>query len=128
MGIMTIYQSSRPDSSLWTTVTVNFALPYFSISSALNITLTLLIIVRLFMHQRRFTSVLGKRSAAHYMGIISMLVESSAIYAVSSLLFIGTYGANNSISILFLPILSQTQVRYLCPHWDAHISNSGISR
>lgn len=39
-----------------------------------------------------------------------MLVESSALYAVTSLLFIGTYGAGNNISALFLPILGQTQV------------------
>ncbi|KAL4261200.1 hypothetical protein AB1N83_006841, partial [Pleurotus pulmonarius] len=45
MGIMTIFQSSRPDASLWTSVTVDFGLPYFSISVSLNVLLTLLILI-----------------------------------------------------------------------------------
>ncbi|KAF9465120.1 hypothetical protein BDZ94DRAFT_1296643 [Collybia nuda] len=110
MGIMTIYQSSRPNSDLWTTVTVNFGLPYFSISSALNILLTLMIVVRLSLHYRKFKDTLGRRFLSQYKGVITMLVESSAIYAISSILFIGTYGANNTISVLFIPILSQTQI------------------
>ncbi|KAF9464030.1 hypothetical protein BDZ94DRAFT_1136969, partial [Collybia nuda] len=110
MGIMTLFQSTRPDAHLWLSLDVNFALPYFSISSALNITLTILIIVRLIMHQRSFRLVLGRRSAAQYADIITMLIESSAVYAISSFLFIGPFGGGNSVALVFLPILSQTQV------------------
>ncbi|KAG9222286.1 hypothetical protein CCMSSC00406_0006583 [Pleurotus cornucopiae] len=113
MGIMTIFQSSRPNASLWTSVTVDFGLPYFSISVSLNVLLTLLILLRLWFHNRSMkqtASMSASRSATPYASIISMLVESSALYAVTSLLFIGSYGAGNNISALFLPILGQTQV------------------
>jgi len=111
MGIMTIFQSSRPNANLWTSVTVDFGLPYFSISASVNVLLTLLISARLFMHQRRMQKNLGStRGLLPYNSIITMMVESSAIYAVSSLLFIGTYGANSTSSLIFLPILSQTQI------------------
>ena len=111
MGIMTIFQSSQPNANLWTSVTVEFALPYFSISTALNITLTLLICTRLIFHQRKAKRNLGESARSlPYNGIMAMLVESSMLYAVSSLLFIGTYGGNNNASAIFLPILSQTQV------------------
>ncbi|KAF9464029.1 hypothetical protein BDZ94DRAFT_1308285 [Collybia nuda] len=107
MGVMTLFQSTRPNANLWFALDINFALPYFSISSALNIILTILIITRLIMHQRR---VADRRSAAQYLDIITMFIESSAIYAISSFLFIGTFGAGNSAALIFLPILSQTQI------------------
>ena len=44
MSFMTVFQSSRPDASLWTTTTVQFTLPYFTISISLNIILTLLLV------------------------------------------------------------------------------------
>lgn len=111
MGIMTIFQASQPDSSLWATVTVSFALPYFSLSAALNTILTLLICGRLIVHQRRLNQNMGsKASSLPYSNIVMMLIESCAIYAVSSLIFIGTYASNNVASATFLPILSQTQI------------------
>ncbi|KAF5382519.1 hypothetical protein D9615_003080 [Tricholomella constricta] len=109
MGILTIFQSSRPNASLWSAVTVDFALPYFSLSASLNILfLPLLMSFRLHLHHR-MTRKKGLGSAIPYASV-GILVESSALYAVSSLLFIATYGANNGASALFLPILSQTQI------------------
>ncbi|KAF5367780.1 hypothetical protein D9615_010510 [Tricholomella constricta] len=110
MGILTIFQSSRPNASLWSAVTVDFALPYFSLSTSLNVLLTLLMSFRLYLHHRMTKKEGFGSSAIPYASIVGMLVESSALYAVSSLLFIGTYGAHNGASTLFLPILSQTQI------------------
>jgi hypothetical protein len=112
MGIMTLFQASRPEASLWTSVTFNFGLAYFSIATTLNILLTLLICARLLIHQRQMRANSGpKYGLLPYQDIISMLIESSAVYAVTSAIFIGTYAAGHAASTLFLPILSQTQVR-----------------
>ena len=46
-----------------------------------------------------------------YNTVITMLVESSALYAVSFLLFIATWAAKNSVTYVFFPILAQAQVR-----------------
>ena len=46
-----------------------------------------------------------------YKAIITMLIESSALYAVNSLLFVGPWGAGNHAADIFLPILAETQVR-----------------
>ncbi|KAJ7587157.1 hypothetical protein C8J56DRAFT_1165266 [Mycena floridula] len=110
MGIITIYQSCQPNANLWTKVTFNFALAYFSTATTLNILLTILICARLVLHQRNVKGTRGFRSKLPYSSVITMLVESSAIYAVSSAIFIGTYAAQNPASTLFLSILSQTQV------------------
>jgi hypothetical protein len=51
------------------------------------------------------------RNISNYSNIITILVESCALYAINSILFIGTYGAGHDASTIFLPLLSQTQVR-----------------
>lgn len=106
MGIMLVYQTSRPDSKVWTSLAVNFGLGYFSLSLSLNILLTLMIVTRLILHTR---NIMGA-PARVYRAIITMLIESSALYAVNSLLFVGPWGAGNHAADIFLPILAQTQV------------------
>jgi hypothetical protein len=115
MGIVFIYQTSQPDSSIWNSVAINFGLPYFSISIALNILLTLMIVTRLVLHNRNVRSAMGAPPGISglYMAAVTMLIESSALYAVNSLLFIGPWAATSHAADLFLPILAETQVRAL---------------
>jgi len=114
MGIMLLYQASRPQATIWSKVSVNFGLPYFTISTSLNVIITLIISVRLLMYRRRMRKAFPSGSPGfditHYTSIVSMLVESSALYAVVSLLFIGFYGAKSHLLNIFLPILSQVQI------------------
>ena len=111
MGAIVLFKSSRPGSSLWSGVTVNFGLPYFTIACSLNIFLTLLIAGRLFWHSHNFKKLMpDSKPPTLYSNVITMVVESCAIYAVTSLLFIGPYAANNYASDIFLPLLSQVQV------------------
>ena len=78
----------------------------------LNILLTLIIVVRLILHSRTMRPSMGGPTGISglYKDIVTMLVESSALYAISSLLFIGPWGAGNSAADIFLPILAETQV------------------
>jgi len=88
-------------------------LPYLSISLSLNVILTLMIVVRLVLHGKNFRAATGSSGRINglYKTIATMLVESSALFAVSSLLVIGLLAAKSSLSGLFIPILAQTQVR-----------------
>lgn len=112
MGIMFIYRTSRPDS-ISNSLASNTGIPYFSISISLNIILTLMIVTRLIMHSRNIRNALGARGGAGgvYKAVVTMLIESSALYAVSSILFIGPWGAGSWVADIFLPILAQNQVR-----------------
>jgi hypothetical protein len=47
LSILVVFQSSRPNAGLWTQLTVNVTVPYFSISIGLNILMTLAIAGRL---------------------------------------------------------------------------------
>jgi len=112
MGILFIYQTSQPDSSIWTSVAISFGIPYFSISLSLNVILTLLIVTRLVLHNRNIRVAMGVPPGftGLYKAIVTMLIESSALYAVSSLLFVGPWGAGSHVADIFLPILAETQV------------------
>ena len=112
MGIVTIYYASQPNSHLLRGTTINFGLPYFTISVGLNVILTLMISVRLILHCRNIQGSMGSTpgGSSLYRTIIAMLIESSALYAIASLLFIGPYATSNSASDIFLPILAEVQV------------------
>ncbi|KAA1477481.1 hypothetical protein DENSPDRAFT_587890 [Dentipellis sp. KUC8613] len=111
-GILVLFQASRPGASLWTKVSIDFGLPYFSLAAAFNIIVTILTAWRLLSYRWALVKVLGPEHASSvpYASIAAIFVESSMIYAVASLLFIGTYGGNSHASLLFLPILAGVQV------------------
>ncbi|KAI0649022.1 hypothetical protein C8Q79DRAFT_1007597 [Trametes meyenii] len=107
MSIMTLFQSSRPDASLWTTTTVQFSLPYFSISIGLNVMLTLLLVVRLLYMSYTARHTISEDHGRTYNSIAAMLLESATPYAVAGLIFIITYARNSNVQNLVLPVLSQ---------------------
>jgi hypothetical protein len=114
MGIMLIDQTAQPHDSFWNSIAVNFGDPYFSISLAINVILTSMIVIRLIMHSRNIRNAMGDQATgttALYKTIIAVLVESSALYTISFLLFIGTWGSTNYAEDIFFPPLAQIQVR-----------------
>ena len=105
MGILMI--PTFREGKLW------ISIPYFSISLSLNVTLTLMIVVRLVLHGRNVRAATGSRSGIGrlHKTIASILIESCALFTLGSLLVIGTYAANNPAVIGFVPLLGETQVR-----------------
>ena len=104
---MVVYQNAVQFNNVWS------AIPYFSISLSLNVLLTLMIIIRLILHTKKIRTALGMAGIGGLCRvIITMLVESCAIFVVSSLLVIGSWAAHeNPISNFFTFILPETQVR-----------------
>lgn len=112
MDIALTYEISQPNGT-WGSVDINLGLSYFSISVSLNVILTLMIVTRLILHSRNIRNAMGTaaRATRLYKTVVTMLIESSAIYAASFLLYIGPWGANSSVSDIFFPLLAETQVR-----------------
>ena len=111
MGIMFLISEGGGWGHFSATATLDFGLPYLLIAVSLNIVLTLLIVIRLAMHSRNVSSAMGVPGGigGSYKTIIVVLVESSALYALSSLLVIGLWAVGTGN--VFLPILAETQVR-----------------
>ena len=117
MGIVFTYTISQP-SDTWDPIDINLGLSYFSISVSLNVILTLMIVIRLILHSRNIQNAMGAEARATriYKTIVTMLIESSALYAASFILYIGPWGANSDISDVFFSLLVDTQVRALKFH------------
>ena len=110
MGIVLVYQNAEVGGRTWS------GLPYFSISFSLNVLLTSMIVIRLILHTRNVRKAMGISGIGGLSkAIATMLIESCALYAVSSLLVLGPWSAVNSSVDIFLPILAETQVRALSP-------------
>lgn len=74
-----------------------------------------MIVAKLVLHNRNIRNALGTQASGLYKAVITVLIESSAIYAITSLLFFGPWVAKNNASDIFLPILAQAQVRFYFP-------------
>jgi len=111
MGVLALIRRSvQMDSSIRKSLSFDFSVPYYSISLSLNVLLTLMIVLRLVLHGRNIGAAMGSPwgFGGLYKTIIAMLIESSALYAVSSVLVVAQ--RNSGIANTFLPILCQTQV------------------
>jgi len=106
MGILFLYPDGEAISQ------IRIGLVYYSIALSLNVLLTLMIVVRLILHGRNIRAATGSPVGISgiYKTIATMLIESSALFAVTSLLFIGLMAADNPVMDLISPILAETQV------------------
>ena len=109
MGIMFLIQVSTTNP--YVTNGINFTLPYLSLSLALNIILTIAIVLRLLTFRYRIVSVLGPTYGTQYTSIAAMIIESAALYSAVSVTFLVLFGIGNPVSQVFIQSLNQFQVR-----------------
>ena len=104
LGLSPLYQRNGPGSPLATS--------YYSVSSSLNLLLTLMIIARLVLHSRNFRNAVGASSGAGglYTAVVTMLVESSALYTVTLLLYFVPAAAHSYVAYIFIAA-GEIQVR-----------------
>jgi len=112
MGILTICYTIIEEEAL---SSARSALPYLAISLSLNIMLTIMIVVRLALLGQSVRTTTGSPAGISGLckAVSTMLIESSALFAVSSLLVIAPMAARNVVTKTFYSILAQTQVRAL---------------
>ncbi|KAG1751356.1 uncharacterized protein EDB91DRAFT_1104975 [Suillus paluster] len=89
---------------------INYTVPYLSISLALNIIVTIAIVLRLLTYRYRISSVLGSSYGTQYTSIAAMVVESAALYSTFSVAFLTLFLLNNPISETFIESLTQVQI------------------
>ena len=128
--MMLVFQGARSDGAIWDCIISNPKVPYLSISISLNVLLTLMIVVRLALHSRNIRAITGAPVGitGMYKAIITMLIESSALYAATSLFVVGQ--SSSGISYLFMPILSEIQVRSSrnCDRWTSCLMCDNLGR
>ena len=112
VGVMLLISQARGWYGLWNTTNINLSIPYTSISASLNILLTIMIVIRLVLLDRKVRAATGSSTGTSRLckTIATALIESSALYAASSLLMIGLWAVGSSTTYAFLPALCEVQV------------------
>ncbi|TFY81067.1 hypothetical protein EWM64_g2946 [Hericium alpestre] len=88
MSIFTIIESVAPGSSIFKGDTINYEIPFISLSVSLNIIVTLLISSRLLMMRRQISKLMAPDLANTYTNIIAILVESAAPFTIFGILLV----------------------------------------
>lgn len=108
-GILFLKQVGTPAQSPWLASGINFTIPYYAMSLALNILVTLLIVLRLLYHRHRITQAIGSGHGSQYTSLVAIIIESAAIYSSFALAFLVPFGLNSPVAQLFLQALSLIQ-------------------
>lgn len=118
MGLTSVVQSSLPGHSFYSSSTINFATPAFSFSVGLNIIITSLIVGRIIVHHRRLRdamdelswNAMGNGFQAQYTTLVTMMIESSALFTITALTFIILYVLDNPGQYILISSLEQAQI------------------
>lgn len=113
IGILFVYEVSRVANFLNPPSLPDFGTPFYSISLSINILLTLMIVIRLVLHDRSFRKATGTRVTAGglYKAVVTMLIESCALHAISFLLYMAPWSAGSSVTNIFYTTFTGIQVR-----------------
>jgi len=104
LAILQIYTSALPGALFFSRKAINFGLPYYTISIALNVILTSGIVGRVIYFERRLSSTLQSESMRVYTGVASILIESAALYSIIGTMMLIPYGLNAPTAVAFAQV------------------------
>ncbi|KAJ7486815.1 hypothetical protein FB451DRAFT_1554016 [Mycena latifolia] len=109
MGVLWTLQSSQPSLSLYSVLPLAYGAAYYAISFGVNITTSLLIVARLLFYRRRLRANVSGSSAGHYISVLTIFIESAALYSVFAVLFLITYTVDQPTNQIWLTVASAAQ-------------------
>jgi hypothetical protein len=101
LAIIELVLAGKPGGNFFHGKTINFGTPYYTITIALNIIVTLLIVFRLQKLSRAVSQALGRDSARMYTSVSSILIESAAPYSLVGIMFLIPYAMGSATAISF---------------------------
>ena len=107
MSIVELDAVTRPNSSIFTSTTVNLGLIYWSLSIAVNVLVTILIVARIYVVQRALSRALdehSKHSDKFYSNVSAMLIESAALYTIPGIIFLVGYSLHSTLQFTVGPL------------------------
>ncbi|KAF8439731.1 hypothetical protein L210DRAFT_3401674 [Boletus edulis BED1] len=109
-GSLWVSITSQPSQSTTSWMSFDLLFPYLSISLTINILICILTVVRLLYHRARITKALGPGYGMLYASFASMIIESAAVFSISSVLYLVSYAVNSPLANAFVQTLGQAQV------------------
>lgn len=89
---------------------INSQLAYLCIEVGMTVIYTLLVVGRLFIYRRQMESFMGEDHLRTYNKIMTMVVESAAVYSVLGVIFIISFALHSDITNLVFLAISHVQV------------------
>ncbi|KAI3600718.1 hypothetical protein WG66_014171 [Moniliophthora roreri] len=83
---------------------INYSPPYYIVTLASNIIVTVLIVLRLLIYRHRITRAMGSSHGSYYTSIVAMIVESALIYSSFALAFMVPFAISSPVAQLFLQV------------------------
>ncbi|KAJ3555156.1 hypothetical protein NP233_g12273 [Leucocoprinus birnbaumii] len=106
MSAAMIHQISIPTQTLWSPSALPFGFAYFILTATLTILSNFLMTIRLLVARKHYIDAMGNTShAKRYLSIVTMLVESSALFAIWSIIFVGLYAVSHPLQNIFFATL-----------------------
>ncbi|KAF5361554.1 hypothetical protein D9757_008387 [Collybiopsis confluens] len=115
MGTLWTLESTHPGLSFYSKLPLAVGTSYYAISLGVNIILTILITGRLLVYRKQILDSLPADHARGYVSLLTIVVESAAIYSVCALIFLITYAVENPANqvLMFISCAAQQIVSYL---------------
>ncbi|KZT08019.1 uncharacterized protein LAESUDRAFT_698085 [Laetiporus sulphureus 93-53] len=88
---------------------VNFTLAYFCMTLALNVVVTIFIVIRILAFRQRIKKVLGADHVSEYVNVAAILVESASLFSAFMILFIVPTALNSPVAQAFIGAVGQIQ-------------------
>jgi hypothetical protein len=101
LAVIELLLAGKPGGNFFHGKTINFGVPYYTITISLNIFITGLICFRLLKLGKAVSKALGAESARMYTSVASMLIESAAPYSMVGLMFLIPYAMGSGTAIAF---------------------------
>jgi hypothetical protein len=112
-AIIQLFVSFSPSGNFFSHSTINWGIPYYSITIGLNILITLLIVTRLLKLGKAVSRAIGDDSVKMYTSVASMLIESAAPYSLFGIVFLVAFTRNSMIGVGFIQVWSK--LTCICP-------------
>jgi len=101
LAIIELVLAGKPDGNFFHGKVINFGVPYYSLTIALNVVVTALICGRLWKLGSAVSKALGRDSARMYTSVASILIESAAPYSLVGIMFLVPYARGSGTAIAF---------------------------
>ncbi|KAH7912740.1 hypothetical protein BJ138DRAFT_1003780 [Hygrophoropsis aurantiaca] len=95
MAIMMTIESAIPGANIWQGLAANFGIPWVALTVCFNIIATIMIVTRLLLVYFRVRRVLAPDLTRTYMGVISIIVESSLPFTILGIAYLALYIQNS---------------------------------
>jgi len=109
MSLAMLTYTLKPEIGFFGEITIKFGTAYWALSISLNIIITTAIAGRLLKMRAAIRKVLGPKHSSPYTSVLSMIVESAALYTAWALMFLVPFARQDTFQNIVLPALGQVQ-------------------